>query len=218
MKRVRGNLSYSNIMVTILAVVVIGGGTAYAASTALPKNSVGSKQIKKEAVTPAKLSAAAKKTLTGPQGPDGAKGATGAQGPKGDKGEKGDRGEPGPLVEVLPSGKTERGVYAFASTRSSIASPYTPGTALSYPIPLSFEPQIHVIPIAGAPTTECPGTEEDPKATAGNLCLYEGRDDGFTLDPEVDSAEGKFGVTLFFENVPAGGNYEFFGTWAVTSL
>jgi hypothetical protein len=49
MKRLRGSLTYSNVMVTILALLVIGGGTAYAASSMLPKNSVGAKQIRKGA-------------------------------------------------------------------------------------------------------------------------------------------------------------------------
>ncbi|MBS1879215.1 MAG: hypothetical protein JST31_06865 [Actinobacteria bacterium] len=75
-------LTYSNVMVTILAVVVLGGGTAYAASQ-LGKESVGTRQLKKEAVTPAKLSKKAKSTLTGPAGPQGAAGATGPQGPAG---------------------------------------------------------------------------------------------------------------------------------------
>jgi hypothetical protein len=86
MKRLSAKLTYSNVMVTVLAFVVLAGGTAYAASGMLPKNSVGSKQIKKEAVTPAKLSSAAKAAITGPAGPAGAKGATGpagAQGPPG---------------------------------------------------------------------------------------------------------------------------------------
>jgi hypothetical protein len=95
LNRIRGKLTYSNVMVTVLAVLVIGGGSAYAATTVLPKNSVGSNQIKKEAVTPAKLSKASKAALTGPAGPRGADGATGQQGQKGDKGE---RGEPGPLT------------------------------------------------------------------------------------------------------------------------
>jgi hypothetical protein len=59
----------------------------------LPKNSVGTKQLAKEAVTPAKLSKAAKKTLTG------ATGATGATGPQGPKGEIGPEGHIGPKGE-----------------------------------------------------------------------------------------------------------------------
>jgi hypothetical protein len=49
-------LTYANVMVTILAFIVLGGG-AYAAGTGkLAKNSVGSKQIKSGAVTRAKIS------------------------------------------------------------------------------------------------------------------------------------------------------------------
>jgi hypothetical protein len=96
MKRLQGKLTYSNVMVTVLAFVVLAGGTAYAANEILPKGSVGTKQIKKEAVTPSKLSKASKAALTGPVGPKGATGATGPQGTKGDKGEKGDQGLRGP--------------------------------------------------------------------------------------------------------------------------
>jgi hypothetical protein len=88
MKRLRSKLTYSNVMVTILAIIVLGSGTAYAASQ-LEKESVGTSQLKKGAVTPSKLSKASKKTLTGPAGPKGATGATGAAGPQGVKGETG---------------------------------------------------------------------------------------------------------------------------------
>lgn len=95
MKRLRSKLTYSNVMVTVLAFIVLAGGTAYAATEMLPKNSVGTKQLAKEAVTPAKLSKASKATLTGPKGATGSTGAQGPQGPKGDKGERGERGEAG---------------------------------------------------------------------------------------------------------------------------
>lgn len=84
MKRLAEQLTYSNVMVTVLAVIVLGGGTAYAASAMLPKGSVGMGQLKKGAVTPAKLSKAAKATLVGPTGPQGPRGETG---PKGEAGE-----------------------------------------------------------------------------------------------------------------------------------
>jgi hypothetical protein len=101
MKRLRGKLTYANVVATLALFLVLAGGTAFAASEMLPKNSVGSKQIKKAAVTPAKLSMAAKATLTGPAG---AKGATGPQGPKGDPGitgEPGAKGEPGQSATTL---------------------------------------------------------------------------------------------------------------------
>ncbi|MBS1887715.1 MAG: hypothetical protein JSU06_11070 [Actinobacteria bacterium] len=86
MKRLRSRLTYSNVMVTVLAVLVLGGGTAYATTSILPKNSVGSKQIKKGAITPAKLSPAAKAALTGPAGPQGKEGTAGKEGKEGKEG------------------------------------------------------------------------------------------------------------------------------------
>jgi hypothetical protein len=53
MKRLRGKLTYANVMVTLLTFVVLGGG-AYAA-TKLPASSVGTKQLKNGAVTAAKI-------------------------------------------------------------------------------------------------------------------------------------------------------------------
>jgi hypothetical protein len=52
--RVRPKLTYANVMVTLLAFVVFAGGGAYAASK-LSKNSVGSKQIQRDAVTSPKV-------------------------------------------------------------------------------------------------------------------------------------------------------------------
>jgi hypothetical protein len=97
MQRLRGKLTYANVVATLALFLVLAGGSAVAA-TQLAKNSVGPGQIKKAAVTPAKLSAAAKATLTGPAG------ATGAQGPKGDPGaggEPGIKGEPGQSATAL---------------------------------------------------------------------------------------------------------------------
>lgn len=54
MQRLRSKLTYANVMVTILAFVVLAGGTAFAAAK-LGKNTVGTKQLKANAVTTAKL-------------------------------------------------------------------------------------------------------------------------------------------------------------------
>ncbi len=121
MHRVRGKLTYSNVMVTVLAVLVVGGGTAFAATSMLPKNSVGAKQIKKGAVTPAKLSPAATSSLTGP------KGATGPQGQKGDTGPQGPPGAAGftrgfqTAAAVLPAAAL--GTSLFGTVATSIAVP-----------------------------------------------------------------------------------------------
>src|ERR1700753_279536 len=96
MKPLRRRLTYANVMSSIAVFLVVAGGTAFAASQ-LGKESAATKQLKKEAVSLAKINAAAKKSLKGATGPAGAKGATGAQGPKGDEGDKGDTGpSPGP--------------------------------------------------------------------------------------------------------------------------
>jgi hypothetical protein len=54
MKRLRDKLTYANVMVTILAFVVLCGGVAVAAGQ-LGKNTVGTKQLKRGAVTSAKV-------------------------------------------------------------------------------------------------------------------------------------------------------------------
>jgi hypothetical protein len=81
MNRIRGKLTYANVMATI-AVFIALGGASYAAIQ-LPKNSVGAKQLKKGAVTPAKFSPAATALVgkAGPTGPAGPQGAPGARGP-----------------------------------------------------------------------------------------------------------------------------------------
>jgi hypothetical protein len=140
MKRLRSKLTYSNVISTFCLVLLLGGGTAYAATQVLPKNSVGSKQIKKAAITPAKLSTAAKATLTGPVGPAGTKGVTGAtglQGPKGDTGPEGKPGDHGYFAIVNGggfvgahvgfTGVTERATGAFCLALE-------PGVSYYYPI------------------------------------------------------------------------------------
>jgi hypothetical protein len=85
--------TYANVMATIALFVALGGG-AYAA-VALPANSVGTRQLRNRAVTPAKV---APKTIAlfrgrkGGLGPAGPKGDAGSAGPKGDTGATGPTG------------------------------------------------------------------------------------------------------------------------------
>jgi Collagen triple helix repeat (20 copies) len=106
MKRLRSRLTYANVISTLCLFLVLGGG-AYAA-TKLPKNSVGTSQIRAGAVTPPKLSAAAKSALTGapgPQGPQGVQGALGPRGPEGEAGPRGFEGQRGLQGEMGPPGE-----------------------------------------------------------------------------------------------------------------
>lgn len=54
MKKIRGKLTYANVVSTLCLFLVLGGGAAFAASH-LGKNSVGSKQLKKNSVVAAKI-------------------------------------------------------------------------------------------------------------------------------------------------------------------
>jgi hypothetical protein len=86
MSSIRKRLTYANVVATLALFLAIGG-VSYAAIK-LPKNSVGTKQLKNGAVTGKKLAPAAVKSLgtPGPQGPIGPAGATGPQGSPGEPG------------------------------------------------------------------------------------------------------------------------------------
>jgi hypothetical protein len=78
-------------LLAFLALLVALGGTSYAALK-LPANSVGAKQLKKRAVTPAKV---APKTIAMFRGQMGVRGPAGAKGEPGARGEPGPKGDPG---------------------------------------------------------------------------------------------------------------------------
>jgi hypothetical protein len=81
MRRIGRRLSYANVVAT-MALFLALGGVGYAA-TQLPKNSVGSKQLKNGAVTATKISKSAKSALAGPAGPVGPQGLAGPGGAPG---------------------------------------------------------------------------------------------------------------------------------------
>jgi hypothetical protein len=78
------------------------GGTSFAAVQALPRNSVGSPQIKNRSIQRIDISRRAAASLRGQRGP------RGFQGAKGDKGDKGDTGAPGaPNPNAVDSDKVD---------------------------------------------------------------------------------------------------------------
>jgi hypothetical protein len=97
----------------LLALVFALGGVSYAAT--LPRNSVGSAQLRAGAVTRAKLSKEVRtqldaKAKAGPRGATGAPGAQGVQGAPGPQGERGATGAAGPQGERGATGtQGERG-------------------------------------------------------------------------------------------------------------
>jgi hypothetical protein len=76
--------------IALLALFVALGGTSVAASNALlPRNSVGTAQLKKGAVTKKKINKKTVRALRGNRGPRGEQGAQGAQGLQGAQGAQG---------------------------------------------------------------------------------------------------------------------------------
>jgi hypothetical protein len=195
-------VNYANVTATLALFFAMSGG-ALAAKHYLISST---KQISPKVLK-------ALKGNEGLRGLTGVTGATGAPGKEGPSGKEGKQGEPGPLLETLPSGKTERGSYGFASNRP--AGGFTPGWETSYPIPISFTPTINIVKSGGAPTASCPGSVAAPAAAAGKLCLYNERED-FEIAVETLPAPGHFGF-LVFSFAPEGKGYENAGSWAVTA-
>jgi hypothetical protein len=71
------------LVIAVIALFVALGGTSVAAINALPKNSVGTAQLKKGAVTKAKISKGTIKALKGSRGPQGPPGTNGTNGTNG---------------------------------------------------------------------------------------------------------------------------------------
>lgn len=92
------------LVISLIALFVALGGTTYAA-TSLPRDSVGTAQIKPRAVTRGQIAKGALAGLRGRQG------ATGPPGPQGDAGPKGDQGMPGIQgIQGPPGPKGDQGM------------------------------------------------------------------------------------------------------------
>lgn len=121
----------------LLALFVALGGTSYAAAK-LPRNSVGTPQIRSGAVTQAKLAPAVRDQLTKPavlaspgtpgaQGAAGPKGDTGAPGEPGAKGDSGAPGEPGAQGSKGDLGPTAGAVGGLGTTVATAGVPISAG-------------------------------------------------------------------------------------------
>jgi hypothetical protein len=93
MKRIRGHLSFANV-ISVIALFAALGGTTYAA-VSLPKNSVGAKQIKKNGVGASEIKRSAVRTGEVRNGALRAEDFAAVQIPQGAKGDKGDPGQNG---------------------------------------------------------------------------------------------------------------------------
>lgn len=113
----RSKLTYANVIATIALFLALGGG-AWAATT-LPKNSIGTAQLRSGAVTGEKVRSgsliasdfaegelpAGPRGATGPQGLPGTPGTPGAPGEEGEPGARGEHGATGAQGDVGERGK-----------------------------------------------------------------------------------------------------------------
>ena len=98
-QRIRRHLSFANVT-SLLALVFAMGGTGYALT--LPRNSVGAKQLRADAVTSAEVKNRSLRASDFARGqlPSGPPGAMGLTGPAGPQGASGSQGAPGVVGEV----------------------------------------------------------------------------------------------------------------------
>jgi hypothetical protein len=190
---------------------------------------------------------------TGPAGPAGptdpaGTGSTGPQGPAGPAGPAGAPGTTG-FTKTLPKGESLKGEWGLVADASEAFG--HAGDSVSFGIPLAEAPVAHYIRVSGMEPfynkTEnkeeerlqpaCPGSAEDPTATAGNLCVYASNEANTATNPAGEiivpdicplSAGGvcfespregladKWGFGLFTFSKEAG-LIDVTGTWAVTA-
>jgi hypothetical protein len=221
MRHVRRLRLSPSMVVACLALSVALGGTGYAAIT-LPKNSVGAKQLKKNAITSPKIKDRSLLARDFKQGqiPRGPKGDTGAQGAQGIQGIQGPAG-PFPDGD-MPAGKTLRGNWIANMT--AVAAGDATFDTISFGFRLAVAPTAHLLAPGAPPTPECPGSLSAPEAASGHLCIYTYNNVNvqarFTCDPLTSvcssSSTNRYGTTVRVDAAGAGESYSL-GTWAVTS-
>ncbi len=214
MKRFAGKLTYANVVATFAAFLALSGGTVYAATHVLPKDSVGAAQLKKGAVTRAKLSEAALAALAGPAGPQGAPGKEGPRGPEGAPGRNLTAETP------LASGATETGIFITAGG-SEKGDLLTATVSFVQPLPVSLDADHAVIVRSGEASAEgCPGRG---RAEPGFFCVYvKGETEAAPVSPPFDPSHDRFGVgvdgaALLFVVKETSEAPLADGTWAVTA-
>jgi len=110
----------------------------------------------------------------------------------------------------LPGGKTETGTWSAGPFGSAGVQ----SDSISFPIPLTGalpEVQIHFLSVGEGETPECPGTVAEPKAAAGNLCVYAQELKSLSLSL-VHSYTSGIVLDATYKAEGLG-----FGTWAVTA-
>jgi hypothetical protein len=208
-QRLLSHLTYANVMVTILAFIVLSGGTAVALSgtDTVQSDDLGpGSQVKAPDVAP--------NAVNGSDVLDNS--LTGA-----------DIDESSLVTTTLPSGRTLRGVFGLYGHGEEDNGVEAASGDVSFSPPLASAPSVKVVQFGTASSPpECPGTAGSPQAAPGWLCVYENRAQnqrpGFY--PSV-SAPGsgssptasRFGASVTVQGQASGTAWFYWseGTWAV---
>ncbi len=184
------------LVISLIALFVALGGTSYAAINSLPKNSVGTKQLKNGAVTAKKLSTALQNSSRNDVQYD----------------------------STLPAGKTEVGEWGGGGTEGADGGGATVQDVVAFPIPLASGLNgSHTIFVSGSSATHCAGAGH---AAPGYLCVYAGStldaeapDSGNIYNPETGNGPPGTGVNGFGIYLAASseGAWGIGGTYAVTA-
>ena len=212
----------------LLALGLALTGTAYAAT--LPKNSVGTKQLKNGAVSAKKIKRNAVNSSKVKNRSLLAKDFKAGQLPQGPKGEAG-----ASALNPVPSGKTIRGVVG-GDFHQYDATARDFGVDVTFPIPAANpigDDDVYVN-VAGwvneggqtAPTTSdtspgCNGTPANPTAPPGKVCIYVAVADnalnlgGCSVLPGAGASP--YGFKLLWDTPPADSETLVDATWAYTA-
>ena len=206
MKRMRPSPA---LVISLIALFVALGGTTYAAIS-LPRNSVGTTQLKNGAVTAAKLRSS---VLRGYLKSSVLKSYVKSSVLKGYV----------KYGSTLPSGVTETGDWAYGNYAGSGNGGSRGYQYSSFPVPLAKGLNaVHTIYVSDSSATHCPGVGH---ADPGYLCVYETDNENANtpsnaniLDPEADGSAGagRHGWAIY---VTASGPNTWFigGSYAVTA-
>lgn len=243
--RIRKRLTYVNVVATLALVFAMSGGALAASRYIItstkqisPKVLTALKGAKGAAGANGLAGAVGATGPGGAQGPQGSTGTSGSngkdgeQGPQGSpgkngkNGENGEPGEPWTPDNVLPPHAKETGVWGFYTTEPEGFAVEEP--VASFPIQLGKPPTAaHFINTAGeevhfeapsTPPTGCGspvGTEEEPKAEPGNLCIYESIVSG--LETGTEAIVHVTNVGAFMQFVVKSTSQNAAGSWAVTA-
>ena len=119
--------------------------------------------------------------------------------------------------QFAPYPKTFRGTWSVVGD-THVAGAYI-GSSISFGATFRNAPATHFILLGATPPTGCSGTAAAPKATPGNVCIFEAQNlnGSFagTYNGPGQSGASPFGTSLYFTSAAVGYVFEY-GSWAAT--